>query len=262
MRDLEPASYSNDLEANIQNGGNEAPNFWQEPNEHKIQSGKIKDRFISKNYARVNCNNITTEWLDGTGYSHLNNPSNIPNKFYFAVRDSYYKYHPTFTWIEGVMNDVSKEKFEEFIQDLNKLNDEDVQIISFKKKHHRRNVVYALISLVFFIGFILLIISPFTTYSLFIFLISFGGIFIFSFIILSLFGCQRQNKFYYTKSSYLVKNDLPQKKLIRSWNDTYFMPHGVFVTYPNNLNYIQFNVNKEWKLVLQEHKFPHELASK
>lgn len=216
-------------------------------------------KYYSTNFARIKCANITTEWIDGLSYSYLTHPNNIENKFYYLIRGVNGIFKPSFEWRDGIMGTTTKEKFDEFLYDVNNYSGNNVQSANMLSKSKRKKILlytFAFLSMLLFVAF--LIIAPILGWYIFFFP---AGLFITSFFLLFCFGWRYHHyDYHYDVNKYYIVNIVGIERLINKWNEDYFVNQGIYVTTPKNFSYIQFNVDQNCRMELEQHRYPFELV--
>jgi len=157
---------------------------------------------------------------------------------------------------------VTKIEFDSFIADLNNLNTARIEIDECRKRRKSKSNCYTILSIfaiVFSLG--LFIACPFVFGSVFFAFIIVASIFFimfWSFICLASTKPGPHHEVHEITRCYLAHRS-PYESIIKKWNDEYFIHNRVYVTYPKNLSYIQFNVDPDWRLETEHHIYPMQV---
>jgi hypothetical protein len=220
-------------------------------------------------YAYVKCNNVTTIWINGQGFSFLTKYSNDQNYFFLPLTESGFS---LMNWNEGLTkNKVSRPKMEQFAIEVN--NQGKVAQNLEKAKSEVRKTICIFTSLgVFFLALFVLcfvlwigylgnyrtniLVSKLLVY-LWAFLLVCG-------ISLLIFCCKAMTKTYkeYAVSKQMIGNNLAMESMISRWNNEYFLPNGLYVMAPRNLAYLHFVLDSSLTFMMENHPYPYDLAKK
>jgi hypothetical protein len=216
-------------------------------------------KHYSRQYSKMTCDTIATEWINNKTFSYLARPQNIEGKFYYAIKGPDMKYKNTFEWREGIFGTVVQERFNEFMNQLASLIEVNLLIDRVTKKIQNRYIIFLTLSIVFVlisVGFFVFV--PFSVGSFYPLYLSIGFFFLIAFVTMLMFIPRKHVRDYEIYTYYLINTNVIED-YINSWNIEYFIPNDVYITCPRNMNYIQINVGVHRLMTLDRHVFPYEL---
>lgn len=227
----------------------------------RVSCSQPHERIRAKNYTKIRCSNITTEFINGVTFSYLTNPTNINNKFYYVLRDSNFNYSPSFTWHNGIFRTVTKEKFEEFFKDINEKSTK-MEVRHIEHKANKERCCYDSLNIFFVILCIAsFIIVPFGWYwyfPIFCLFLAVGILFIFLVAFSIPWSISNRHVHVHKVFTQYQLNTPEMETLINKWNNGYFIPNGIYITCPRNFKYIQFNVDPNCSMVIDDHELPRD----
>ena len=241
-------------------------NFSDNCIQHLVRTLPPTERKNLNEYCFVKCPNVTTAWINSYGFSYLTSFSNDEN-YYFCPRTDYgFNLN---SWTErSTNNKVTREKLKEFIVQLNTQFKISQNIQTARNAIKKRRLIFSLLTIINLILFIICLgawMDFFPDYLYLkdgsIVLAMFCSIFCGFMFFFSLFCCC---KYSFAKNNYVVDKILISKtdgieNFINSWNNQYFLPCGLYVMAPRNLNYLQFVLDNNIKFSLQDHPYPFDL---
>ena len=223
------------------------------------------ERINKSDYSYVKCKNITTYWINGFGFSFLTNILLDPVHFFLLLTGKGFNIS---TWNENLTrNKVSRDKMEEFINQVNRESNIEVNIVKGKKHIFLKRFITLLF---FFISLVLLIVSLIlviqnekkakpdeTTKFVNVFLLPIAIVSMTMFLPIFILYMQRRRKeFEITKNIITISG---MDNLINNWNTQYFIQNGLYVIVPRNLIYLHFVLDTNLKVTLQNHCFPDDI---
>jgi hypothetical protein len=226
---------------------------------YRIHCQGYHTKFYSRNYSKLWCSTITTEWINNKTFSYLTNPENIEGKFYYVTRRKDFGYEPLFTWRNGLLGTVSIERFNEFITQLTSLVEVNLMVKDVHKKLFKKHVLSMTLAIIFVlisVGFFVYI--PFSIYRFYPLFITMALVFLILFIIMIMMIPRKHVRDYEIYTYYLINTNVIED-FINSWNNEYFLQNGVYVTCPRNMKYLQFNIGINRLMIFDRHVFPYEI---
>lgn len=203
---------------------------------------------------------VVTEYINGIPYSYLANPKNVDKKFYYITKDILsHTYKMTFPFRNDIFPNITVNKLNSFLSEINetvKKNNYHIVNDYFICKKSKCVLEYiGLITLL--ISVIIFITCPFVFEEIFLILICVGPIlFVFGMTLMMVGRCAHISQT--LKNGIEEKNITELKHLVHKWNQNYFLPNKIFISYPilpeRNLPYLQINVDPNYKLEIEDHK--------
>jgi hypothetical protein len=154
---------------------------------------------------------------------------------------------------------IEYNKLSEFLNSFSNLLKFDIQTSNIRRQINYKyscyiawSIICLLISLACFV-FASVFFYPYGA-SLYI---AFSWPFLFSLYLLLVYFPRRRELDFKIYCHYSV-NTARIEQFINSWSVEYFIPNGVYVTCPRNLEYIQFTIGLNRLMIIDRHDFPFE----
>lgn len=230
-----------------------------------INKNDVIERYSDSEFSYVKCKNITTFWIEDTGFSYMNNPEQSEDHFYLFLTHEGFN---TDFWNEKVtQNKISTQLMLQFIDNLNTIINNGTEINSKRSGLLNKARLFLIFSVCFFlvaIMFFILLIMSLSDFQGDKFVVLMIGELIsaMGFVILLLMGLRKMKKAEYILNKYIYMNYKIVEEFITKWNEEKFLSVGIYVIVPRNLKYIQFVLNKNVRFCLTNHKYPNDLSRK